>query len=238
KLSAGWVAGREEANAAMMIRTAPSGAMVFSAGTTDWPLALADEHISRITANVVGHLSKRPLRIHGPVCPEDEYVGEGAAVGAGQDVMWYVDGDQATSVGLTALEWSTAGGEGEPGDDTRCIVTRSSEDAGWITVTAEARDRSGHGYFGSQTVRVLPTEEYLRRRIVRVLGAMAFPDEQGGALVDQHASEATLSERVIPVRLAWVRRHTKTLERLMAELEASWTASGRMAEGALGDEDR
>jgi hypothetical protein len=67
---------------------------------------------------------------------------------------------------------------------------------------------------------------------------MAYPDEQGGALVDQRASEGSLAERVIPVRLVWVRRHAKVLEGLMAELEALWTASGRMDDGALRDGER
>ncbi|MGO8876887.1 MAG: N,N-dimethylformamidase beta subunit family domain-containing protein [Acidimicrobiales bacterium] len=232
RLSAGWVAGREEANAAIMIRTAASGAMVFSTGTTDWPLALTDDRISRITDNVVRRLCARPLRIHGPICPEGEYVGEGAAVGAETEVRWYVDGDQAARAGLTGLRWSVQG-EDHAGDEGTAIVTRSPDGQDWLTVTATARDSEGKDYFGSQTVRVLSTEEYLRRRIIRVLDAMAFPDEQGGALVDQHASEGELAQRVIPVRLGWVQRHAKTLETLMAALEEIWTASGRMDEGAL-----
>jgi hypothetical protein len=147
-------------------------------------------------------------------------------------VRWYVDGDQAARAGLTGLRWSVQG-EDHAGDEGTAIVTRSPDGQDWLTVTATARDSEGKDYFGSQTVRVLSTEEYLRRRIIRVLDAMAFPDEQGGALVDQHASEGELAQRVIPVRLGWVQRHAKTLETLMAALEEIWTASGRMDEGAL-----
>ncbi len=239
KLSAGWVAGREEANAAIVIRTARSGGMVFSTGTTDWPLALAtDPLVSRITDNVVKRLADRALAIHGPICPEGEYVGEGAAVGAGRDVGWYTDGGQSAAAGLSVPEWSVLGGEVVDGGGGVQVVTRSAETEPWVTVTAAARDGDGNAYFGSRTVRVLSTEEYLRRRIVRVLDAMAYPDEQGGALVDQHASEAELAERVIPVRLGWVQRHAKTLEALMADLEEIWIADGRMAEGALRDDER
>jgi len=239
RLSAGWVAGREEANAAIVIRTAGSGGMVFSAGTTDWPLALAtDPGVSRITDNVIKRLANRALAIHGPICPEGEYVGEGAAVGARQEVGWYADGDQAATVGLSSIEWAVLGGEPTIAEADDHLVTRSGEDDPWVTVTATARDADGNAYFGSRTVRVLPTEEYLRRRIIRVLDAMAFPDEQGGALVDQHASEAALAERVIPVRLGWVRRHAQTLEGLMAELEEIWISDGRMADGALRDDER
>ena len=46
-LPAGWVAGYDEANAAMLLRTAPSGGMVFSVGTTDWPLALETDREHR-----------------------------------------------------------------------------------------------------------------------------------------------------------------------------------------------
>ncbi len=67
---------------------------------------------------------------------------------------------------------------------------------------------------------------------------MAYPDEQGGALVDQHASEAALAERVIPVRLGWIQRHAAVLTTLVAELEARWAAEGRMADGALREEEK
>jgi hypothetical protein len=239
KLSDGWVAGREEANAAMMIRTAASGAMVFSTGTTDWPLALAsDPHVSRITDNVVARLSNRPLRIHGPTLAAGDYVGEGAAVGAGIDVSWYLDGSQAAAAGLTDVSWAVVGGAQTVSDDGAHLVTRSSEGEQWLTVTATGRDSGGNGYFGSQTVRVLAREEYLRRRIVRVLDAIAYPDEQGGALVDQNASEGELASRVIPVRLDWVLRHADTLGDLMIELKEIWTGSGRMDEGSFRDDER
>jgi hypothetical protein len=237
KLSAGWVGGREHANAAIMIRTAPSGGMVFSTGTTDWPLALAsDAAVDRITDNVVRRLAKRSLIIHGPVCEEGGYVGEGAAIGAEQEVGWYLDGDQSAIASLGAAEWNLEGGERLPGGHGQ-LVTQSHDGDEWLTVTATATDAAGNGYFGSRTVRVFGTEEYLRRRIIRALDAMAYPDEQGGALVDQHSSEAALAERVIPVRLGWVRKYAATLDRAMSELEAIWIADGRMAEGALRDDE-
>jgi hypothetical protein len=239
KLSDGWVAGREEANAAIMIRTAASGAMVFSTGTTDWPLALAsDPHVSRITDNVVSRLANRPLRIHGPTLATGDYVGEGAAVGAEIDVSWYLDGNQSVAAGLTDVSWAVVGGAQTVSDDGAHLVTRSSEGEQWLTVTATGRDAAGNGYFGSHTVRVLDREEYLRRRIVRVLDAIAYPDEQGGALVDQNAPEGELASRVIPVRLDWVLRHVETLGGLMSELREIWTRSGRMDEGSFRDNER
>jgi hypothetical protein len=73
---------------------------------------------------------------------------------------------------------------------------------------------------------------------VRVLDAIAYPDEQGGALVDQNASEGELASRVIPVRLDWVLRHADTLGDLMIELKEIWTGSGRMDEGSFRDDER
>ena len=238
KLSAGWVAGQEQANAAMMIRTAPSGGIVFSVGTTDWPLALADPAVGKITENVIRRLQHPALRIHGPVCGEGQYIGEGEMVGASQEVDWYLDGTQSASLGLAVADWTVTGGEwlGEPVGVH--VTTRSGDDDHWLTVTATARGSTGQIYFGSRTVRVADTEEYLRRRIIRTLDAIAHPDEQGGALVDQHASEASLAERVIPVRLGWIQEHTATLTALIAELEARWMADGRMADGALRAEEK
>jgi hypothetical protein len=113
------------------------------------------------------------------------------------------------------------------------IRTSSADGQAWLTVTATATDAAGRGYFGSRTVRVAGSEEYLRRRIIRMLDAMAYPDEQGGALVDQDASEAELADRVIPVRLGWIQRHAEVLGDLVTELSERWTADGRMADGAL-----
>jgi hypothetical protein len=70
-------------------------------------------------------------------------------------------------------------------------------------------------------------------RIVRALDALAYPDEQGGELVDQGAAEADLADRVIPVRLGWLREHAARLTGLIDELEGRWTSAGRMADGAL-----
>jgi hypothetical protein len=239
RLSAGWVAGPDQANAAIMIRTAPSGGITFSTGTTDWPLALAsDPAVSQITQNVISRLACRSLVIHGPVCAPDEYIGDGDLIGAGQPVHWYVDGSQLTELGLTGLTWQVTGGtiESPAGDDSAgsMLVTRSADQDQWLTITVAATT-SGHGQacFGSRTVRVAGTEEYLRRRIVRTLAAMANPDEQGGALVDQLAAEGDLADRVIPVRLPWVSRYAETLIGLMAQLTEIWTADGRMADGSL-----
>jgi hypothetical protein len=231
KLSAGWVAGYDQANAAIVIRTAQSGGMVFSVGTTDWPLALTDAAVSQITANVIDRLSLRPLVIRGPVCAEAEYIGEGEMVGSGQQVSWYIDGGQLA--GLGEPTWAVAGGHVSPGSSAAHITTVSSDGDEFLTVTATATDAEGHGYFGSRTVRVAGTEEYLRRRIIRALDALAFPDEQGGALVDQGASEAELASRVIPVRLGWLKQYTDIVTGLVAELEARWAEQGRMADGSL-----
>jgi hypothetical protein len=212
--------------------------MVFSAGTTDWPLALdTDRNVGQVTANVVGRLADRALRIHGPVCPEAEYAGEGDMIGPDRDVTWYLDGDQVAEQGLGQIGWQVRGGE-QASSDGRLLVTRSGEDEHWLTVTATARDSDGNAYFGSRTVRVLSADEYARRRLVRTLNAIAFPDEQGGGLVDQHVTEGELADRVIPVRLAWISQHLDMLQALMAELQARWEASGRIADATLRPEEK
>ena len=104
--------------------------------------------------------------------------------------------------------------------------------------TATARDKDGHSYFGSRTVRVLDSEEFIRRRLVRTLNSIAFPDEQGGALVDQHATEGELAERVIPIRIAWINDHLTALHDLLDDLTAQWTANGRMADATLRENEK
>jgi hypothetical protein len=234
RLSAGWVAGYDQANAAIMMRTAQSGGIVFSTGTTDWPLALGtDPAVSQITANVIERLRCRPLVIRGPVCGEGEYIGEGEMVGAGQEVSWYVDGGQLAGAALAGPRWQVTGGQLSAGSSAAHVRTVSADGDDFLTLTATATDPEGREYFGSRTVRVAGAEEYLRRRIIKALDALAFPDEQGGALVDQDTSEAELADRVIPVRLGWIKQHAQTLTGLVAELEGRWTADGRMADGSL-----
>jgi hypothetical protein len=126
-----------------------------------------------------------------------------------------------------------AGGKVRPGGSAGQIITTSEDADGWLTVTATARDAVGQAYFGSRTVRVAGSEEFLRRLIIRSLDALAFPDEQGGALVDQHSSETELADRVIPVRLGWLQRYAGTLTELVGQLEARWADEGRMTDGAL-----
>lgn len=54
----------------------------------------------------------------------------------------------------------------------------------------------------------------------------------------QDTSETGLASRVIPVRLGWIKQYTRALSGLVAELEARWTAEGRMADGSLRPDER
>jgi hypothetical protein len=239
KLSQGWVAGPDQANAAMMIRTARSGGKVFSTGTTDWPLALlSDAAISRITDNAIRKLLDRSLVVHGPTYADGEYLGDGDVVGAGQIVSWYVDGAQRQRAGIADVSWSVVGGKQVNDPLDAHLATQAGEGEGWMTVTASAVGADGARYFASHTVMVLSTEDYLRRRIIRALHAMANPDEQGGALVDQKASEAELAGRVIPIRLQWVKQYSEVLNGLVDQLEEIWTANGRMADASLRPDEK
>ena len=56
--------------------------------------------------------------------------------------------------------------------------------------------------------------------------------------MDQHATEGELAERVIPVRLRWISEHTEELLRLLADLDARWSASGRMADASLRPDEK
>jgi hypothetical protein len=187
---------------------------------------------------VIDRLRCLALQIRGPVCGEGEYIGEGEMVGAGQEVSWYVDGGQLAGSSLDDVQWGVAGGRAAPGTSPAHISTVSGDENPYLTVTATAVDAQGREYFGSRTVRVAGTEEYLRRRIIRALDALAFPDEQGGALVDQGASEAELADRVIPVRLGWIQQYSERLNNLVSELEARWVANGRMADASLRPEEK
>jgi hypothetical protein len=238
KLSAGWVTGYSMANAAMVLRTARSGGMVFICGMTDWSLGVAaDAQVRRITENVVSRLARPSLIIRGPIYAPDEEISEGEVVGDELVVEWYVDGSQVAALGLGTPEWTVAGGIVVDRGVDGVLSTRAVGTEGWLTVTARCRDARGIEHFGSRTVQVVRREQYLQRRIVRVLHAMANPDEQGGALVDQRTPEVELASRVIPIRFQWVKRHAATLDVLMSELESMWRDNGRMAEASLREEE-
>ena len=57
---------------------------------------------------------------------------------------------------------------------------------------------------------------------------------EGGTLL----TEGELAERVIPVRLRWIGEHVDALQRLLADLDARWTASGRMADASLRPDEK
>jgi len=43
---------------------------------------------------------------------------------------------------------------------------------------------------------------------------------------------------VIPVRLRWISEHTDALQRLLADLDTRWSASGRMADASLRPDEK
>ncbi len=154
RLSAGWVTGYGQANAAMMFRTAPSGGMVFSVGTTDWAVALdSDQAVSTVTDNVVRRLANRSLRIRGPVSPDGEYLDDPDVVGPNRQIGWHLDGSQLTAAGLGEAAWSVTG-QVLSQRRGREIDIDSGPGGGWLTVTATAKDAAGQTYFGSRTIQV------------------------------------------------------------------------------------
>ena len=150
---------------------------------------------------------------------------------------WQVrGGEQAAAPGdAEAGQGSGGGADGDPvgGPGGGPLVTRSAAGQEWLTVTVTARDAAGRRYFGSRTVRVLDPDEFLRRRVIRTLNAIAYPDEQGGALVDQHAAEGELAARVIPVRLGWLAEHAGCSPACWLTWKPAGRPSGRMADGSL-----
>jgi hypothetical protein len=235
-LGAGWVTNGIGANAAMVTRTARSGGIVVTTGTTDWPLGLGhDPAVDAITANLLSRLALPSLRLHGPVWAQEIQIGDGELVPAGVEVTWYIDGAQLLDRGLESVAWTVRGGTCIGSGNQ--VVTVADDGSQWLTLVATATDASGTSYFGSRTVRVVGHEEFLRRRVVRLLSALAFPDEQGGALVDQGSSEEDLAARVIPVRVAYAQRRLAELSGVLDELVASWSQSTRMDDASLRPEE-
>ena len=66
-LESGWHATSRDPAATMSIYTDRSGAIVFSGGTTDWPIAAgSDPEVAQVTRNLLRYLSIRSVRLTGP----------------------------------------------------------------------------------------------------------------------------------------------------------------------------
>jgi hypothetical protein len=73
----------------------------------------------------------------------------------------------------------------------------------------------------------------------QVAGEAAAVDEAGQGELPERLGIGRLPRSALTVtRLGWIQQHMATLTALVAELEARWTANGRMADGSLRPDEK
>jgi hypothetical protein len=211
-----WSTYRPHAAATMGLFTTPRGGIVFQGATTDWPMLVPrNEHVARITANVLDRLRLRSAPVLGPLPTR----GGRMLAAAGETATVHADIAHLGRDVLTC-EWSVVGGEltGAEGTVASIAVGSNGEP---ITATVTVRDAAKVARaFGTLTFLPLTRREALQVEVTKLLREMVMPSEPSSPLVVPTSDPLHLIGDVIAVRLPWLRDRARRLERATGELMA------------------
>ncbi len=209
-----WSRYQPHAAATMGIFTTPRGGIVFQGATTDWPMLVPrNEHVERITANVIDRLQLRATRVLGPLPTR----GGRMLAAAGETVRLHADTAHLGRGDLTC-EWDVAGAELAGADGTAATLAIGTG-GGPVTASVLVRDAAGAPLgFGTHTFLPLTRREALQVEITTLLREMVMPSEPSSPLVVPTADPLDQIGDVIAVRLPWLHERAQRLERATAEL--------------------
>ena len=130
------------------------GGIVFTAATTDWARVLTtNEHVDRITRNVLDRLKTRAVRIVGPL----------SNAVCSTTTGFQIDASQLPDQESLKYGWSISGGDGvaqSMDQPTFAAMLPSSPTP--VTVTVEIKNDVGYEAFGTLTFTPLSQQEYLQ----------------------------------------------------------------------------
>lgn len=180
-----WHVTCRDAAATMSVYTDRSGAIVFSGGTTDWPIAAGrDDGVAQVTRNLLRYLAIPSVRLVGP--------GGGLHDGRerlveGEAVTFHVD--LAHLAGQVAeIRWRTATGD-DPGEwkvggITREVTAGTAGGYQTVSVLVTGPDGSELG-FGSKVLEVISTRAGATARLKARLRHAVSPSGPPGSLAMQ-----------------------------------------------------
>ena len=198
----GWQLGARE-NQEQGPRAATMGlytrrGIVFTAATTDWTRVLTvNQHVDRITRNILNRLRSRAVRIVGPLSgggharvvvvrrqpPDDEGGNVGpytrkAPEGGGATTQFQVDIAGLPEQQGLKYRWAISGGDAaaQPPLDQPTFEAAMPSSPAPVTVTVEVEDGAGYQAFGTLTFTPRSQQEYLQFQLwcrLRELAALA-----------------------------------------------------------------
>ena len=216
-LSERWSAPTSGAVATMGVMATPGGGIVFQGATTDWPIvAPMDDHVGRITRNVLDRLRLRSVRLLGPLPAR---AGRMLAT-VGETASFHADlaplGD-----GAVTCVWEAAGGELVRSQGPVARV-RFPATPSLVSVSVIVERDGKPVAFGTRTLLPLTKTESLQLEATILVREVAMPGDPSGPWVMPTTDPVMHIRDVIPVRLPWMRDRAaqlqETAERLIERL--------------------
>jgi hypothetical protein len=186
KLGDGWYASKRGAAATIATYTDRSGGMVFTGGTTDWPIvAEVDSDVGRVTENVVNALMQPSLRLLGPF--HDGRVAE--VITGGSTYEFRVQQRPSPGDPGSRFAWRIAIDDKVEMDWTELgTVAQVEVPVGTSVLTVSAVERTSIGAscgFGSITLDVLDDSEGATIDFMSAIRRAATPGGPPGNLTDR-----------------------------------------------------
>jgi hypothetical protein len=213
ELGPGWLGWSPRAAATMGTYTSAGGGCVFQAAVTDWPiLVIRNQHVERITRNVLDHLGLASVRVIGPLPAR---AGRTVAV-EGSDAAFHVDTGDLLHVSSLHYEWRIVGAHADAGDQPTLRVSiprcaSSSEPATPVTVSVVIRDGQTPLAFGTCTFVPLTEEEALQFDSLVLTNDIANQNGPQGPIVGPRLVPTSATGQLISAR---VPRVMETADRL------------------------
>lgn len=186
RLGEGWVTTSRDPAATITTYTDRSGGIVFTGGTTDWPIAVErDATVEQITRNVLRYLTARSLRVIGPaggLHDGRERLVEGETVG------FHVDLADLDGIQDTEIMWRVAGGDDNAEWQAGGVVHHATAGRSGQYQTISVLVRLGDGSlvaFGSKTLEVVGRREGAAARLRAKLRRAASPSGPPGSYAAQ-----------------------------------------------------
>ena len=219
-LGPGWVNFQPHAAATMGIYSSPRGGIVFTGGTTDWPIVVArNEQVAAITRNVLDRLRLRSARVIGPLPTR----GGRMLAAEGETKQFQVDVSDRVASSDLEHEWVVAGAEPIGSLDQRVIAVKMPSPVAPVTVSVVVKDGSGPIAFGTRTLLPLTHEDSLKLEICILLREMVMPGDPIGPLVAPTADPLSLIDGVVTIALPTIRNGAARLQEVADELIELWS---------------
>jgi hypothetical protein len=214
ELGEGWVASEPNAAATMGMHVSPQGGIVFQAATTDWPILVPrNQHVEKITRNIVQRLRLPTARIIGPLPGR---AGRMLAT-AEETVSFHVDTAVISPGARFEYAWEISGAELLETNGPRAVARLPSV-AEFVTISVSALQAGQPVGFGTRTFLPLTREESLKLEILINMREMVMSGEPSNPLVNPTLDPSDRIWLIFSIRIPWIRDRAERLREAASRL--------------------